>query len=169
LWDSGVGRVCRPGFDQILFLSERPYLPPGTLREGLIRTGSEGTVTDDQILATLRDLGIESVVKRAGGLDRENDWGSILSQAEQQLLTCARVLFAGPQFALFDRVGARAGPALREKLLRAMTARSIAYITFSEGLAGADLFDAVLELPGDGSWIWRRVGDGGEVSSAGGT
>ena len=29
LWESGEGRILRPGHDDMLFLPERPYLPPG--------------------------------------------------------------------------------------------------------------------------------------------
>ena len=33
LWTSGAGRIICPGADGMLWLAERPYLPPGTLRE----------------------------------------------------------------------------------------------------------------------------------------
>ena len=46
LWDKGEGRILRPSHDDILFLPERPYLPPGTLREVLLRTGQEDRVPD---------------------------------------------------------------------------------------------------------------------------
>src|SRR5205085_3786101 len=35
-WTSGSGRLLRPGDRRVLFLAERPYLPPGTLREVLV-------------------------------------------------------------------------------------------------------------------------------------
>ncbi len=158
LWDSGVGGIARPEFDQILFMSERPYLPPGTLRNLLLRTGREDKVTDDEILATLRTLGAESIVKRAAGLDRERDWAGVLSVGEQHLLTFARVLLAGPQFAVFDRVGRGVGAAARGHALRTLTARSISYITLADEEPDTDLFDAVLELPGDAIWTWRLTG-----------
>ncbi len=155
LWDVGTGRIVRPQFDQILFMSERPYLPPATLRYVLLRTGREVEIGDDQILATLRELDAESVVKRAGGLDRERDWSGLLSQGEQQRLTFARVLLAVPQFAVFDRAGQGMPPAARAQALRTLTSRSISYITFNDEIADATLYDAVLELRSDGSWSWR--------------
>ena len=36
LWPSGKGRIIRPAATDIYFLAERPYLPPGTLREVLV-------------------------------------------------------------------------------------------------------------------------------------
>jgi len=41
LWDAGEGRIVHPPSDDFLFLTERPYLPPGTLRKALVRTGWE--------------------------------------------------------------------------------------------------------------------------------
>src|SRR3989475_13335477 len=53
IWNHGRGRIVRPGLDAILFLPERPYLPPGTLRDVLVRTGREGVIGDEQIATLL--------------------------------------------------------------------------------------------------------------------
>src|SRR5207245_2532057 len=39
IWSAGTGTLLRPPLDAIFFLPQRPYLPPGTLRDLLIRTG----------------------------------------------------------------------------------------------------------------------------------
>ncbi|HEY1380499.1 MAG TPA: SbmA/BacA-like family transporter [Gemmataceae bacterium] len=158
LSEAGTGRVTRPGFDDIMFMSERPYLPPGTLRNLLLRTGREAVVADDQLLATLFEVGAEAIVKRAG-LDQEQDWATVLSVTEQQLLTFARVLLAAPRFAMFDRVSRGVSRAAAAHALRALTARGISYVTLlDDEVVDPALFDAVLELPGDGSWKWRLTG-----------
>ena len=41
VWSAGEGRIAAAGRITILFVAERPYLPPGTLREALLRTGRE--------------------------------------------------------------------------------------------------------------------------------
>jgi len=61
IWPSGVGTLVRPPLDAVFFLPQRPYLPPGTLRELLLRTGQEQVITDDQIMTALRDAGLDSV------------------------------------------------------------------------------------------------------------
>jgi putative ATP-binding cassette transporter len=155
LAESAVGRIVRPGFDEIMFISERPYVSAGTLRELLLRSGREGEFTDEQILATLSDLWLDPIVQRAGGLDREQDWGSVLSVTEQHAITCVRILLARPRFAMFDRVGRGADPAVRAHVLGTLTARSITYINLTEGLTEPSMYDAVLEIPGDGSWTWQ--------------
>ena len=74
LWDSGEGRIVRPPPDEILFLTERPYLPPGTLRQALVRTGREQDLADARIHEVLRELGVGGVPEKAGGLEVERDW-----------------------------------------------------------------------------------------------
>src|SRR5262249_41775294 len=48
IWEHGSGRIVRPGLDRIFFLPERPYLPPGTLRQVILPTGRESDIGDDQ-------------------------------------------------------------------------------------------------------------------------
>ena len=93
----GEGRITRPPLDEILFLPQRPGLPPVTLRELLLVPGR--TVPDDQLLAALRAAGIGPVAERAGGLDVERDWQTFVSLADQQLLVLTRMVLAGPRFA----------------------------------------------------------------------
>ena len=39
IWPDEAGTLVRPPLDKISFLPQRPYLPPGTLRDVLVRTG----------------------------------------------------------------------------------------------------------------------------------
>ena len=55
----GAGRIIRPGGNDIFFLTQRPYLPPGTLREVLGTAERLDRVSDDRILALLRELDLE--------------------------------------------------------------------------------------------------------------
>src|SRR5207248_10905042 len=114
--------------DRILFLPERPYLPPGTLREVLLRTGRE-SVPGQEILGVLETLGLEAALERTGGLDAEADWNDALSLGEQQLLCVARAVFAAPRFVFLDRVRAAVDPERYEAILRLLSERSITYLT----------------------------------------
>jgi len=156
VWPAGEGRIVRPGLDQVLFLPERPYLQPGTLRELLLRTGQERVISDDQILTTLHALELDHVMTRAGGLDVEKDWDDILSLGEQQLLAFARLLLAAPRFVLLDRPGAILTPHQIKRLLTLLTERSITYLTLGNGEDSLEDYDAVLELSGDGAWQWLQ-------------
>jgi len=161
IWESGRGRIVRPGLDAILFLPERPYLPPGTLRDVLVRTGRED-IGDEQIASSLHGLGLESVLERTGGLDVERDWDDALSLGEQQLLSVARVVLATPRFVFLERPRTALGSEQVDRILSLLSERSITYLTLGDGGDGLDDYDAVLELAGDGGWTWKAVEAGRE-------
>ena len=93
---SGKGRIMRPGAEDLLFLAERPYLPPGSLRDVLLRKRREHSISDEQIKSVLHELDLDPVLDRAGGLNVERDWGALLSLGEQQVLAFIHVLLAAP-------------------------------------------------------------------------
>jgi putative ATP-binding cassette transporter len=157
-WDHGSGRVVRPGLDGILFVPERPYVPPGTLRDVLLPARREGAVGDEQILTMLRALHLDAVLERAGGLDVERDWGDALSLGEQQLLCVVRVLLAAPRFVCFERPRATLGAAQADRVMGVCRERSITYITISDGDDRLEEHDIVLELADDGGWSWKPLG-----------
>ncbi len=162
IWEKGSGRIVRPGLDAIFFLPERPYLPPGTLRDVLVRTGREGVIGDEQIATLLHVLGLEPVLERTGGLDVERDWDDVLSLGEQQLLSVARVILAAPRFAFLERPRRALGSEEADRILGLLSERSITYLTLGDGSDGLDDYDAVLELAGDGGWTWKAVEAGRE-------
>jgi putative ATP-binding cassette transporter len=160
LWGTGSGRIVRPPLDAILFLPQRPYLPPGTLRELLLRTGTERVTPDEKLLAVLHEFGLGTVLQRTGGLDAELDWSAELSLEQQQLVTLARLSLAGPCFAFLDRPASTLGPAQVRRALQRLAAGSISYVTLGEGTEALGEYDAVLELEAAGEWSWKPVGPG---------
>src|SRR5262245_41160646 len=66
-WSMGSGCIFRPGDDRMQFMSERPYLPPGTLREVLTGVGSP--LTPEQLRAALKSFDLEPMMTRVGGLE----------------------------------------------------------------------------------------------------
>lgn len=156
IWRAGQGRIVRPDLEHILFLPERPYLYPGTLRELLLRTGQEQVISDDRIRGTLHALGLDRVLERAGGMDVEKDWNDLLSLGEQQLLAFARVFLAAPQFVFLDRPGTALGPGQVDRILKMLSANSISYLTLEDSDDHLENYDAALELEGDGAWQWQR-------------
>jgi putative ATP-binding cassette transporter len=160
LWDAGEGRIVRPSLDRIMCLTERPYLPSGTLRELLLRTQLERGVPDEPIRDVLQALNIESILIRFGGLDTKRDWGGILSLAEQQLLAAARLLLAAPRFAFLDRPASALDPERVQDILDLLAQRSISYVTFEETVGALGRYDEVLELLADGRWCWSSIENG---------
>ena len=157
IWPAGVGTLIRPPLDAIFFLPQRPYLPPGTLRDVLLRTGQEQVITDGQITRALHNAGLDSVLARAGGLNSEHDWSTMLSLGEQQLLAFTRLTLARPSFAMLDRVNSSLNATQLRQALRTLDENSITYITLAEDVESVELYDAVLEIDADGAWSWRQA------------
>jgi putative ATP-binding cassette transporter len=162
LFDTGTGRVVRPPLDQILFLPERPYVPPGSLRDALIPDRAETAIPDETIRKTLRSLGIENVLSRAGGLDAEQDWDDLLSLAEQQSISFARILLIAPRFAFLDRPSTHLDPQEIRQLLKMLSDRNITYLVIGrpgkqEGADWSESYDAILELNPGGRWKWSKM------------
>jgi len=155
LWHCGNGAVVRPDLEEVLFLPERPYLPPGTLRQLLVRAVREKETTDAQIGEVVEHLGLTQVLARAGGLDTEFDWDNILSLSEQQLLAAARLLLTKPAFAMFEHIDTALGGERAHRVLQVMREAGISCVVFDGRHESAEDYDAVLELAADGSWTWR--------------
>jgi vitamin B12/bleomycin/antimicrobial peptide transport system ATP-binding/permease protein len=153
--DTPAGRVVHPGAQRVLFLPERPYVPPATLRELTVRAGHEHEVSDAAIVALLRDLGLGCAVERIGGLDVEGDFSHILSLGEQQLLAVARVALATPAFVVLQNPGATLAPEQLAQALAQLSRARVTYLTLGalDGPPGA--YDAILELHADGAWDLR--------------
>ncbi|MCX5894257.1 MAG: ABC transporter transmembrane domain-containing protein [Proteobacteria bacterium] len=174
LWDAGEGHIARPNLEQIMLLTELPYLPPGTLRELFMlpwpeeerpnkRTLAECQVPEERILETLRTLKIESLIK-GFGLDNRHHWENTLPLVEQQLLVVARLLLANPRFAFLERPSTTLSPEQFDWILGMLRERSITYVTFEDEKNGLNLehFDALLELEKGGAWTCKPI-KGGQI------
>jgi vitamin B12/bleomycin/antimicrobial peptide transport system ATP-binding/permease protein len=150
------GRIWRPSAERVLFLPERPYVPPGTLRELIVRSGQEQDTSDERVLGVLGDLGLEPALQRLGGLDVEGDWGHVLSLGEQQLVAMARALLASPAFIVLQNPGTSLAPEQLGRALALLSAASITYVAFGGSSAPSNAYDAVLELHAGGTWSFRR-------------
>jgi vitamin B12/bleomycin/antimicrobial peptide transport system ATP-binding/permease protein len=165
LWDVAEGRIARPSLEQVLLVSEVPYLPPGTLRELLMQpwpeeilpwkqTLSDIKAPEEQIMETLAALKIDSMVKGFGGLDQRQHWENILPLDQQQLLVLGRVLLSQPQFVFLDRPSTTFDRERVDWILDLLNERSISYVTFEgdENKANMGRYDAVLEIKEGGAW-----------------
>jgi len=153
----GAGRIMRPKSDGMQFLAERPYLPPVTLRQVLVRTVLDGTITNDQLVDLLRDLDLEAVLARAGGLDQEQDWNSVLSLSEQQRIAFIHIFLAAPRFVFLDRASTALSSGQVQSILQLLSERSITYINNGETDESLEPYDAVVEIDEQGAWSWKPV------------
>ena len=156
VWTAGEGRILRPR--DILFSAQKPYLPPGSLRQVLTHPGREGELTDERIVSGLHELNLDHVLNRAGGLDVEQDWETLISLREQQLLAFLRVLLAAPQLVFANRAWATLTLTERRQLLSMLSKASIGYICNCEADGCRDLYDTVLDCKEGGGWTWAAGG-----------
>ncbi len=173
LWDVKEGEIIRPRLDHILFLPESPYLPPGTLRELLMRPWPEEEgigeaslktmlVAEERIMEVLRTLDIDGLVGRFNGLDHRQHWENLLTLTEQQLLVIARVLLCEPRFVFMDKPSTTLSPEQVDWILGIFTQHSISYVVFEDAEipANGENYDAVLELKSNATWSTTPVRDG---------
>ncbi len=98
IWPFGQGVIRLPRGRRLLFLSQKPYLPIGSLRQALLFPG--GIEADDKALAaTLAEVGLSRL---ADQLDRSDNWQQMLSGGEQQRVALARALLHRPDFLFLD-------------------------------------------------------------------
>lgn len=172
LWDAAEGHIGRPSLEQILLVTELPYLPPGTLRELLMKAWPEGVPPwrqglsdiqppEEQIMETLAALKIDTMVKNFGGLDQRQHWENILPLDQQQVLVLARVLLSQPRFVFLDRPSTTLSPERVESVLGLLNERSVTYVTLEsdESTVTLDRYDAVLEIKEAGAWEFKPAKD----------
>jgi putative ATP-binding cassette transporter len=156
VWSCGDGRIIRPNLDDILFLPERPYIPPGTLREALLRTGMELITPDSEIMEVLEKLGLSDVVTHANGLDTSQDWDDLLSIGEQHLLSVSRIFLAKPAFVFLDRPGSALAKNQIASILDMLKEQGTGVVILSKNGESRLRYDAVLEIMPNGAWEVRR-------------
>jgi putative ATP-binding cassette transporter len=99
LWPFAKGKLRVPKGARALFLSQKPYLPLGTLRNVVSFPSEPGTFTDDQIKDALAEVRLPHLVNR---LDEDENWSMTLSVGEQQRVAIARALLNKPDWLFMD-------------------------------------------------------------------
>src|SRR5262249_24246381 len=137
------------------FMSERPYLPPGTLREVMTAVGSP--VTPEQIVETLRSLDLEPMLARVGGLEVERRWDNILSLGEQKLVAFARIFLAKPTGVCLERPETGLDPEVLGRALGHLAGGGVSVITIGMADDVRRFYQNILELKNDGGWQWTPI------------
>ena len=94
----GTGRIHLPRASDMAFLSQRPYIPPGSVRDAL-GAPPRDSATDAELVTALKRVGLGELSQ---SLDLIERWGEELTVIEQHRLAVARVLLTRPQFVISD-------------------------------------------------------------------
>ena len=118
LWAYSEGDVYCPTHQ--LFLSQKPYLPQGSLLTALAYPNEEKVFNRDEMIEVLKQVSLGHLQDR---LDQEQDWTRILSLGEQQRLAFARLLLHKPKVAFLDEATASMDEGLEDTMYRLLKER----------------------------------------------
>ncbi|WP_370766074.1 ABC transporter ATP-binding protein/permease [Haemophilus sp.] len=118
LWAYSEGEVYCPKHQ--LFLSQKPYLPQGSLLTALAYPNEENTFNRDEMIEVLKQVSLGHLQDR---LEQEQDWTRILSLGEQQRLAFARLLLHKPNVAFLDEATASMDEGLEDTMYRLLKER----------------------------------------------
>ncbi|CUI34926.1 CDS102 [Achromobacter xylosoxidans] len=151
LWPHARGMVRRPQGAAALFLSQRPYLPLGKLRDAVAYPGHARPGDDARLALALRAVNLGHL---AGRLDHEADWSRILSIGEQQRVAFARVLFNRPAIVFLDEATSATDEGLEHMLYGLLREQLPDAMLVSVGHRSTlDAFHTHrLDLDGKGGW-----------------
>lgn len=99
LWPWGGGRVLLPPAEDLMFMSQRPFLPMGSLRQAVCYPTPAERFADADVHAALERVGLPHLV---GHLDEVRRWDKDLGLEEQQSLGFARLLLRHPKWVVMD-------------------------------------------------------------------
>lgn len=146
LWrNNGTGEIVRPSCDQIYFLPQRPYCPPGSLREILLYPCTElsdsydgtqdgwsrpieqrrvewSSMSDAELLEVLDAVDLPDLASRIGdgdpvrGLNTVLDYSNTLSLGEQQRIAFGRLVINRPSLVVLDEASSALDIAAERKM-----------------------------------------------------
>jgi putative ATP-binding cassette transporter len=142
LWPFGCGRILLPPPETMMFVSQRPYVPRGTLRDALAYPAPASSFSESDYCCALERMGLPHLT---GSLGHVAQWDRTLTPDEQQSLAFARLLLHKPRFVLIDG----AIDALNDE------SRDIVFDIFRDELVGTAILN--IGRPGTQNGFFTRV------------
>jgi putative ATP-binding cassette transporter len=145
LWPWGKGTVLRPPEADVMFVPNRPYLPPGPLRAVVAYPAPPDRYDDAAIADALRRLDLGHLI---GALDRSGRWDRALPLDEQQRLALARAVLRKPRWLLIDDAADAMPAAMKAGAFKAVreAAPDATLILFQRAAGGSDGFDRTARI-----------------------
>lgn len=100
IWPFAQGEIILPKDKLPLFLSQKPYMPLGTLRDAIFYP-RKPECSDQEICKLLEDVGLKHLTQK---LDVIDQWSHMLSLGEQQRIAFLRALLIKPSLVFLDEV-----------------------------------------------------------------
>ena len=157
LWPYASGTLRTPaGANETMFLSQKPYLPLGSLRDVVCYPKSAADVPDADIQAALVKAALAPLIEQ---LDEDHDWAKTLSPGEQQRVAFARVILTKPKAVFLDESTSALDVGLEhlvyDLLHNELPDAVIVSVSHRPGLEG--MHKRRLHLLGGGPWELTRI------------
>jgi putative ATP-binding cassette transporter len=157
LWPGGAGSLERPALNHLMFLPQRPYMVPGSLRDQLCYPYHDNGVDDAAIRQVIEQVNLGDVLAHVeGDLDRVIDWTNVLSLGEQQRVAFARLFLRLPMFVFLDEATSALDEDNQNHLYAMIRTAGIGFISVGHRETLLRFHDRVLILKGAGEW---RMGE----------
>lgn len=152
LWDAGSGKILRPTLDKMLFLSQRPYMILGTLRDQMLYPNMNSEVEDSQLSQILIQVNLPDLEQTHGGFNTEQNWAELLSLGEQQRLIFARLLLNKPSYAILDEATSALDPHNEKYLYQQLQDSGITFFSIGHRESLSNYHESILDLTADHTW-----------------
>jgi len=162
LWPLFGGKLYRPILEKMFYIPQRPYLPPGTLRDQIIyphsleQMKSKGS-RDEDIAKLLEVVHLGYLIEREGSLDSKNDWNDVLSGGEKQRVAMARLFYHKPQFAILDECTSAVSMDVEAIMYNYSKQIGITLFTVSHRQSLFKFHDYLLRFDGEGGWSFEKL------------
>ncbi|GGJ41763.1 ABC transporter ATP-binding protein/permease [Neoroseomonas lacus] len=115
IWPWGRGQVNLPADAGMIAVGPWPFLPQGSLRQALAFPEPADAHDDAALQAALASVGLAHLAER---LDETADWARVLTAAEIQRLSFARLILFRPQWIVLGDATDALDPASADLMLR---------------------------------------------------
>ena len=158
LWKGASGTLERPALRELMFLPQKPYMVPGTLRDQLLYPYPDRGVTDERIREIVAKVNLADILTRVDGdLDRVIDWTNVLSLGEQQRVAFARLLVRSPKYAFLDEATSALDEDNQALLYGLVREEGIGFVSVGHRNTLIPFHDSMLVLHRSGSWELKPV------------
>lgn len=155
LWPHARGST-RYDRARTLTLSQKPYLPLGSLRDALWYPLPPHRDHDVELRLAMQQVGLQHLGEQ---LDEEQDWAQTLSVGEQQRCAFVRALMVRPSVLFLDESSSALDHANETRCYQLLkqTLPEVILVSVGHNASLERFHRHVLELQGEARWLHRKV------------
>lgn len=151
MWPYFTGAIAKPAATAVMFLPQRNYAPPSSLRNTLLYSHTGSSPTDRQLNELLERCHLSILT---GKLDQFEDWGKILSLGEQQCLAFVRAILRRPDWLFLDEATSSMDKQTEQNLYRLLAEimPDLTMVSVGHRETLQPFHTLLLNLNGSGAW-----------------